>query len=346
MATTRAKRPPKLSEAELSRAYIRRPGEVTNALADRIARSHREGYRLIQFGVPELDNALTIYPGSVTALVGRPGAGKSLCAKALARREVQRIHRDGTGDTECVIYVTLEEPEEKLAVQIGQLSFDWRQAMRGELSDEAAARLEAITAVEQLMPLWIIRQGGLVGGRFIPPLTTARVMQSIEQIATDHGRRPTMIVLDYLQLLHGDERGSDRGKVEQVMAASNGAVRLARTLECPVIMAVQASRVTDTRKPPIPRLEDAQWASSVEQDVDIAIGLCRPIATPDIRDKIAEDGTAYVDLSNGRKVSVSDTLMLLQPSKARDDGGAGKRYAIHVDPVTLAIHGIDWRHGE
>ena len=133
MATTRAKRPPKLSEDELSRAYIRRPGEVTNALADRITRSHREGYRLIQFGVPELDNALTIYPGSVTALVGRPGAGKSLCAKALARREVQRIHRDGTGDTECVIYVTLEEPEEKLAVQIGQLSFDWRQAMRGEL---------------------------------------------------------------------------------------------------------------------------------------------------------------------------------------------------------------------
>lgn len=334
------------SPAEVSRGYVRTPADVANALVNRIDRSHREGYRLIQFGVREIDEALTIYPGSVTALVGRPGMGKSLVSKALARREVQRIERDGTADTECVIYVSLEEPEEKLAVQIGQRSFGWREAMRGELADQAAARLEAIRVARDLRALWVIRQGGLVDGMFLPPLTTAQVLHSIELVATEWGKRPTLIVLDYLQLLYGDHRGSVQGKTEQVMAASNGAVRLARVLECPVVMAVQASRETDTRKPPIPRLSDSQWASAVEQDVDIAIGLCRPMAVPEIQQEMVEHGSAVVELYGGKRVSVSDTLMLVQPAKARDDGGAGKRYAIHVHPVTLEIRGIDWRRDQ
>ena len=151
------------------------------------------------------------------------------------------------------------------------------------------------------------------------------------------------MILDYLQLIRGQQIKSERAKTEEVMQASAGAVQIARALNAPVIMAVQASRETDKMNPPIPRLADMQWASSIEQDVDIALGLCRPAAVPGIQDDIAKNGRAYVTVGS-REISVTDNLMLISPSKARDDGGAGKRYAIYVNPVTLAISGLDWRH--
>lgn len=327
--------------ASRQRIYLRTAPDIANRLLGRIRRSHQEGYRLVQIGVPEIDRALTIYPGSVTALVGRPGMGKSMLCKAMARAELDRIRRDGTGDSECVVYVTLEEPEEKLAVQIGRLPFAWRDVMRGTLGDQAEAERAAVGVAKTLRNLYVVAQVGSVNGKRVPPLTTGQIYDTIEAIQSDYGMRPTLVVLDYLQLIQGDQIRTERKKTEMVMAASAGAVRIARALEAPVIMAVQASRDTDTNSPPIPKLRDMQWASAIEQDVDIALGLCRPAATSEIQDAIAKKGFAEV-VVGGRELTVTDSLMIVSPSKARDDGGAGKRYALHLDPVTLEVSAVAW----
>lgn len=337
--------PPATTETQIRRAYLATSADLARDLVATIDRSHREGYRLLRFGVPELDRALTIYPGSVTALVGRPGAGKSMLCKALARAEIDRIEREDAADRECVVYVTLEEPAEKLATQIGQRSFSWRGVMRGEIGDVRAARVDAIRVAKDLRSLFVIRQVGEVNGKRLPPLSTDQIFDTVEAISDEYGRRPTLVILDYLQLIRGAAIKSERAKTEEVMQASAGAVAIARALKAPVVVAVQASRETDRSNPPIPRLADMQWASSIEQDVDIALGLCRPAAVPSVQDDIARNGSSFVTVGN-RSVTVTDTLMLLSPSKARDDGGAGKRYAIHVHPVTLEIRGIDWGSDE
>lgn len=334
-----------MTPTQKRRAYLATSADLANELLGTIDRSHEQGYRLVRFGVADLDDNLTIYPGSVTALVGRPSAGKSMLCKALARAEVERIEREGTADRECVVYVTLEEPGKKLAAQIGRRSFSWRSAMRGEIADLEVARMEAIRIAKDLRALFVIRQVGEVNGKRLPPLTTDQIYDTVEAIADEYGRRPTLVILDYLQLIRGQQIKSERAKTEEVMQASAGAVQIARALNAPVIMAVQASRETDKMNPPIPRLADMQWASSIEQDVDIALGLCRPAAVPGIQDDIAKNGRAYVTVGS-REISVTDNLMLISPSKARDDGGAGKRYAIFVNPITLAISGLDRRHDE
>lgn len=336
---------PQLTPTQKRRAYLSTSADVANALVRRIDKSHAEGYRLIKFGVTELDDALTAYPGSVMALVGRPGMGKSMLCKALARAEVARIEADGLEEAECVVYVTLEEPEEKLAVQIGGLPFSWRDVMRGTLGDPDAARLASIGIAKTLRTLFVIKQVGNINGKRMPQLTTDQIFETIEAIRDEYSRRPTLVVLDYLQLIRGASIKSERAKTEMVMSASAGAVQLARALEVPTVMAVQASREVDKNVPPIPRLADMQWASSIEQDVDIALGLCRPAALTHVQDEMALNGRSYVEI-RGRQVSVTDSLMLVSPSKARDDGGAGRRYAIHVNPVTLAISGTDWSYSE
>jgi len=166
-------------------------------------------------------------------------------------------------------------------------------------------------------------------------------MAAIERIAVEFKRRPTLVCLDYLQLMKGDSQSykvSD--KTEHVMAASAGALNLARALNVPVIMAVQASRDADNREPPLPRMSDMQWASAIEQDCDNVLGLCRPISLTRVQDEIAERGSSTVSIA-GVTYRVTDTLMLLVAIKARNDACGGRRFAAHLHPTGLTMFGID-----
>jgi hypothetical protein len=89
-------------------------------------------------------------------------------------------------------------------------------------------------------------------------------------------------------------------------------------------------------------MSDMQWASSIEQDCDNIIGLCRPASLAKVQDEIAEHGVSHVTIA-GMSHQVSDSLMLLVVIKARNDGSAGRRFAAHLHPTALTMHGID-RH--
>ena len=80
--------------------------------------------------------------------------------------------------------------------------------------------------------------------------------------------------------------------------------------------------------------------SAIEQDCDVIIGLCRPIALPSVQDQIAQVGASTVPIG-GVSHAVTDTLMLLVMIKARDDSCAGRRLAVHLHPTALTMHGID-----
>jgi replicative DNA helicase len=333
-------RQPEAPVAEPAR-YISTPAEIACELNTMLDRAMADDWRLITTGVAEIDDALTIYPGSVSAVVGRPGMGKSMLLKALAKRELVRIGAEDKSGKQCVVYVTLEEPETKLAIQLAGSSLEWRAMARGEIGDADEARRQIAGLPKRLRGLYVIRHPGLVAGHVAEPLSAETVMGAIERIATEFGRKPTLVCLDYLQLMKGDAQSyTVRDKMEHVMAASAGALNLARALQVPVVMAVQASREADNREPPLPRMSDMQWASSIEQDCDNVIGLCRPISLPSVQDQIAQVGSSTVPIC-GVSHAVTETLMLLVVIKARNDGSAGRRFAAHLHPTGLTMHGID-----
>lgn len=325
-------------------AYVMTSAALAASVSEWLDRAKSENWRLVTLGHRLIDETVAIYPGSLTGILGRPSMGKSLLCKWLAKRECERIMAGipaGGTPSECVVYVTLEESPEVISMALAGWHLSVADAVRGafDLAVQKRAALELVR-----LPLFVLRHPGIVDGRVAPAMTPERLYAAIESIVADYPSdpdaarmRPTLVILDYVQLLQGDQLAmTDRTKTAQVTAAIEGAKNLATRLDVPVVMAVQAGRGTDSHSDYMPRMADAQWASAIEQACDVVLGVHRPIRRDDLADAIGAGQRVTVSL-NGREWDVTDRLMVIGLVKQRAGVGAG-RYPVYVDPVTLTLH--------
>lgn len=250
------------SPADLGREHV--------AWAERL-----QGVPGVPFGVPCVDEKMVpMHPGDMVIFCGRPGSGKSSLLASLARAEGKRIVARGKADEEAVVYVTFEQVTEEMnAVLETTDKYSVTDIVRGRVDMDEVKRQATRRAS---MPIWLIGDSLARTGPTSPRMYPEVVFNAIESLRIDYGIHPTLVCVDYIQLVP-IPRLADRQK--QVIEAAHRVKELAKRIGCPAIVAVQARRDVDDRKVKIPYLHDAQWSSSIEQAADKFFGLWRPWIT-------------------------------------------------------------------
>jgi len=165
-----------------------------------------------------------------------------------------------------VAIFSLEMSKEQLVERMlcEQARIDAQRLHRGTLSDIEYERLAGALGPLGDAPIFIDDSPTLDDLTMRLKARQARSREGIE-----------LIVLDYLQLMHGRSRDGDANRVQEVSAISRALKGIARELSIPVIAISQLSRAPEARPDKRPILSDLRESGSIEQDADIVMFLYR-----------------------------------------------------------------------
>jgi replicative DNA helicase len=244
-------------QRELARLY-----DLLGPAMERISLQMESGQGVI--GVPsgfhDLDRMTGGFKDSDLIIVaGRPSMGKTSLALNIA------LHAALESKKSIAIF-SLEMSKEQLTERLltEQAQIDAQRLHRGLLSEaeydrvsnalgplgEAAIYIDDTPAMDELTLQLKARQ--------------AKMRHNID-----------LIVVDYLQLMHGRSRGDDN-RVKEVSSISRALKGLARELRIPVIAISQLSRAPEQRPDKRPILSDLRESGAIEQDSDVVMFLYRP----------------------------------------------------------------------
>ena len=244
-------------QRELSKLY-----DLLGPAMERISLQMESGQGVV--GVPsgfhDLDRMTGGFKDSDLIIVaGRPSMGKTSLALNIALYSALETRKS-------IAIFSLEMSKEQLTERLltEQAQIDAQRLHRGLLSEAEFDRVS-----NALGPLG-------EAAIFIddtPVMDELTLQLKARQAKMRHGI--DMILVDYLQLMHGRSRGDDN-RVQEVSSISRALKGLARELRIPVIAISQLSRAPEQRPDKRPILSDLRESGSIEQDSDLVMFLFRP----------------------------------------------------------------------
>ncbi len=109
-----------------------------------------------------------------------------------------------------------------------------------------------------------------------PALSILELRAKCRRLKAQHNIQ--MVIIDYLQLMTGDDgSGVSSSREQEIAAISRSLKNLAKELDVPVLALSQLSRAVETRGgDKRPQLSDLRESGSIEQDADMVMFLYRP----------------------------------------------------------------------
>jgi replicative DNA helicase len=206
-------------------------------------------------------------------VAGRPGMGKTALATNMAFAVAERFQQDQADGIDPakaagapVAIFSLEMSAEQLVTRVlsEQSQITAEQIRTGNLGRQEFASFARTADRLHSLPLYIDDTAGL---------TVAALRTRARRLKRQKGIG--LVVVDYLQLLHGTGRNSSDNRVNEISEISRGLKQLAKDLDLPVIGVSQLSRAVEQREDKRPQLADLRESGSIEQDADIVLFVYR-----------------------------------------------------------------------
>lgn len=214
----------------------------------------------IRSGFMDLDTLLGgFHRSDLIICAARPSVGKSALLLNFARNAA-------VGQNARVAIFTIEMSGDQLAHRLlaNESGVDASRLRLGQMTEVEERR--AMAATGELSQLDIYIDDSSV-------VTVPQLQAKLRRLKQQIGGLD-LVIIDYLQLMHGSSRSRDN-RVQEVSEISRGLKILARDLEVPVIAAAQLSRAPEMRQPHIPMLSDLRESGSIEQDADVVMFIYR-----------------------------------------------------------------------
>ena len=205
-----------------------------------------EGLDGLSTGFKLIDDRLQgLKDGELYIIGGRPASGKSAYALNIANH----IAKENP-----VLFFSMEMPSKQLiqraVASIGGVEMNW---LKGGLRSDDSGWPMASSGMQAL------NESGLI----IDDNGT-QTLQSVK-IKCKKQKNLRLVVIDYLQLM----TGIGNTRTEEIGSLSRGLKKLAKELECPVIVLSQLNRGVESRPDKRPRMSDLRESGDIEADADV-----------------------------------------------------------------------------
>lgn len=210
-------------------------------------------------GLKDVDTILGgLRPGQLIVLAARPSMGKSSLAGGITLSAT-------FGGGVVPVFSPEMTRHELYTLYLSQRTKVDSRALRGQIAlrEEWIPKLMGAAQEFEALDLFI---GDAVN------LTPSRVRSQARRLKAKKGRLD-LIVVDYLQLLKGDQRNS--GKREEVEEISRELKIMGGEFGCPVLALSQLNRKCEERPDKRPLMSDLRDSGSIEQDADVVMFVYR-----------------------------------------------------------------------
>lgn len=220
--------------------------------------NHKGSLTGVPSGYAELDRMTFGFQKSdLIIIAARPSVGKTAFALNIAQNVAVR------GKLTCAIF-SLEMSKEQLVQRMicAEANLDAQVLRTGQLTDQDWSKLTM--GMESLSEAALFIDDS-------PGITITEMRSRLRKLQLEHGL--ALVVIDYLQLIHGRSRTDNRQ--QEISEISRNLKALARELDVPVIALSQLSRSVEQRQDKRPMLSDIRESGSIEQDADVVAFLYR-----------------------------------------------------------------------
>ena len=298
---------PTLSTREASAGLLKTPLAVMEDVVTRMQQVEAGGLPGIRTGIEELDERLgSMEPGHLVIIAGRPSMGKSVLGLCIAKYHsieavpelsadaLQKNPQPSPDASPLGAIFSLEMEDVNLGMRaLSALSgVEYRRIRTSQFENADWTKLTIAMMQYSASNIRISYETHLT-----PSKLRARCREVIQQT----GRQLAYIVVDYLQLMNGDNTSSNQNRANEVSEISRGLKRIAGEFKCPVIALSQLNRALESRSDKRPTMADLRESGSLEQDADTILFLYRDeVYNPDSDAR----GTVEIIVAKGRDTGI------------------------------------------